>query len=373
MPGPHNPVLWPISGANPRIASGLRPERDATLRVCSWPGHLNSACLDAFAKAYKAYQCRVELTTFTSFGHAKAALARGQERFDVVLGAPTYQAGPLVERHLIQPLNHSYLPNFRNLWRELQSPYYDTYSRYTVPYTVYTTGIAWRKDLVTSDPYALANGWEFPWVANLPRRGKTAILDNLRDSISLGLLKSGATDLSTTDPFLINAAQHALLDLNKRAGLRISNNTAAELAAGRTWIHHAWSGQVAAAPARLPKGISADVLGYWFPPDGYGPVGNDTFIVPRKARNPVLAHLFINFMLAVATALTNTAKIGFMQPLRLVTPARLVSEGILPATLISTALLPTYVDHGLKELEIPGPAEKLWQQAWNAVTRASQS
>ncbi len=115
------------------------------------------------------------------------------------------------------------------------------------------------------------------------------------------------------------------------------------------------------------------MLGYWFPPDGSGPVGNDTFVVPRKARSPVLAHLFINFMLAYATALTNIAKIGFMQPLQQVTPARLVSEGILPATLISTGLLPTYVDHGLKQLEIPGPAQKLWQQAWNAVTRASQS
>jgi spermidine/putrescine transport system substrate-binding protein len=367
MPGPHNPVLWPINANNPRISSGLQPEQDATLRIYSWPGHVNRACLDKFARAYKRYRCSVELSAFTSLGHAMAVLGSRADEVDVLIGAPTYLIGGLVGRRLIQPLNHGYLPNFKNLWRELQSPYYDVYCRYTVPYAVYTTGIAWRKDLVTSDPYALANGWDFLSVAGAPE-GRTAILDSVRDSIGLGLLKTGNTDLSTTDPFLIDKAQHALIRLRKRVGLRIGNTVAADLASGRTWIHHAWSGQVAAAASQLPRSVSADVLGYWFPPDGAGPVANDTLTVPRKARNPVLAHLFIDFMLTDATALTNTARIGFMQPLRQLTPGRLVSEGVLPPTLISAGVLPTYVDHGLKLLEIPGPAQKLWQQAWNAVT-----
>jgi spermidine/putrescine-binding protein len=32
------------------------------------------------------------------------------------------------------------------VWSSLQSPWYDQESRYTVPYTVYTTGIGWRAD-----------------------------------------------------------------------------------------------------------------------------------------------------------------------------------------------------------------------------------
>ena len=46
---------------------------------------------------------------------------------------------------VLQPLNLSYIPNLRqNVWPSLASPWYDVGSRYTVPYTIYTTGIAWR-------------------------------------------------------------------------------------------------------------------------------------------------------------------------------------------------------------------------------------
>ncbi len=48
---------------------------------------------------------------------------------------------------LLQPLNLSYIPNLAaNVWPSLHSPWYDVGSRYTVPYTVYTTGIGWRAD-----------------------------------------------------------------------------------------------------------------------------------------------------------------------------------------------------------------------------------
>ena len=41
-------------------------------------------------------------------------------------------------------------------------PYYDQEWRYTVPYTIYTWGVAYRRDLVTDDS-AAEQGWEIPW------------------------------------------------------------------------------------------------------------------------------------------------------------------------------------------------------------------
>ena len=57
--------------------------------------------------------------------------------------------GQLVESKLVQPLNHSYIPNITQAWPDFTNPFYDQGWQYTVPYTIYTTGIAWRKDLVT--------------------------------------------------------------------------------------------------------------------------------------------------------------------------------------------------------------------------------
>ena len=54
--------------------------------------------------------------------------------------------------------------------------------------------------------------------------------------------------------------------------VHIDNNDYTLVPSGQIWIHHAWSGDMAAAPYYLPKGVTPDVLGYWFPQDGKGPV-----------------------------------------------------------------------------------------------------
>jgi len=364
LPEPNRPVVWPILAANKPIAGGLPPEANATFRVLAWAHRLSHNCLDAFAKAYR---CEVELTSYTSMAQALSILRRRRDQFDVFVGAPTEQIGPLVGRAQIQPLNHSYIPNIGEAWPVYTDPYYDSHWQYTVPYSVFTTGIAWRKDQVDLDPYALANGWELPWRAAI--KGKTAVLDDYRATIGLALLRDNDDQLNSTDPYLLNRARDALIDLDGLVDLRINNSTVAELATGRSFIHHAWSGQVVAAAKKLPRGVPDDVLGYWFPPDDVSPVANDTMTILRRSGNPVLSHFFLNFMLDRHNALTNIAATGFTQPLTYATPSRLVQLGILPSSLTSTAVMSTFLDRGLKELQITPAGDLLWRQAWQAARR----
>jgi spermidine/putrescine transport system substrate-binding protein len=366
LPDPRYPVIWPITAANKPIADGQLPEANATLKVFGWAGRVGHRCLHDFSRAY---QCRVELTTYTSMTQALTRVSHGRDRFDVFMGAPTHIIGILVGRSVIQPLNHGYIPNISDVWPVYTDPYYDSHWQYTVPYTAYTTGIAWRKDRIDMDPYALRNGWEFPWLAKAA--GKTAILDDYRQSIGLGLLKNFATNLNSTDPLTINNARDALLNLSGRVGLSINNNVRSQLATTRSWIHHAWSGQAVAATKRLPRGVPVEVIGYWFPPDGAGPVANDTNTVLRGASNPVLAHLFLNFMLDRHNAMRNMASTGFTMPLTYASVSRLISEGVLPPTLTSAATISTYWDHGFKELQFLPAVDMLWRQAWRAVHRDS--
>ena len=98
---------------------------------------------------------------------------------------------------LARPLNHSYIPNITQAWTQYQNPFYDQNWQYTVPYTIYTTGIAWRKDKVDENPYAMANPWAMPW--NAKYKGKVAILDDYRESLALGMMKNGNFDPNTTE------------------------------------------------------------------------------------------------------------------------------------------------------------------------------
>ena len=55
-------------------------------------------------------------------------------------------------RQLLLPLNHAYLPNLEtNIWPQLQDPFYDRGSNYTVPYLTWQDGIGWRNDKIDVD------------------------------------------------------------------------------------------------------------------------------------------------------------------------------------------------------------------------------
>ena len=358
LPRPHNPVTWQLYKDNAAIKSGLAPEQGATLRLFNWVAYINPQCLTDFGKKYN---CKVEVTTFENMDTALAKLRSGKLNFDVFFPTVDVMA-QLVYGKLIQPLNHSYIPNITQAWPVFTNPFYDGKWQYTVPYTIYTTGIAWRKDHVDENPYAMANPWAMPWQAKY--KDKVAILDDARESISLGLMKNGIFDLNTTDPNQIAAAGQALENLAHLTNVHIDNNDYTEIPSGQIWIHHAWSGDIATAPSYMPKGVPVDVVGYWFPPDGKGPVGNDTITVLKGAPNPVLAHLFLNYMLDQSNVLTNISFNGYMQPINGITPQRLVSEQLLPPSLMSTAVLPSYFTRGVMQLQIPVTANALWEQAW---------
>jgi len=358
LPRPNRPVTWPIFKDNQPIKSGLAPEQGATLRIFNWVAYLNPQIMKDFGKKYN---CKVELTTFNNMDEAMAKLRTGQLNFDIFFPTVDFMA-QLVDGKLIQPVNHSYIPNITQAWPEFTNPFYDGRWKYTVPYTIYTTGIAWRKDHVPENPYTMANPWAMPWQAKY--KGKVAILDDSRESISLGLMKNGIYNLNTTSPAQITAAGKSLQDLAHLTNVHIDNNDYTEIPSGQIWIHHAWSGDIATAASYMPKGVPVEVVGYWFPTDGRGPVGNDTITVLRSAPNPVLAHHFLNYMLDLPNVLTNISFNGYMQPLTAVTPQRLVAEKLLPPSLMSTVVLPSYFRRGVAELQLPVAALNLWEQAW---------
>jgi spermidine/putrescine transport system substrate-binding protein len=358
LPRPRRPVTWPLYADNKPPKSGLQPEQNATLHIFNWVAYINEQVVKDFCKKYN---CKYQITTFGNMDEAMAKLRSGQVNFDVFF--PTIDVlGELVYGKMIQPINHSYVPNIHQAWPDFIDPFYDGRWQYTVPYTIYTTGIAWRKDHVPENPYTMANPWAMPW--NGKYKNKVAILDDAREAISLGLMKNGIFDLNTTSPGQIAAAGQQLVDLAHLTNVHIDINDYTEVPGGQIWIHHAWSGDMATSASYMQKGVNVDVVGYWFPPDGKGPVGNDLIVVLRNAQNPVLAHLFQNYLLDFHNAVNNYSYTGYMQPVTGITPQFLVSEKLLPPTLMSTTVLPSYFRRGVMELQIPVAANAVWEQSW---------
>ncbi len=359
LPRPDSPVKWPLYADNKAIADGLAPERGATLQLYNWVAYVNESVVKDFCRKYK---CNYQITTFNTIEEALAKLASGQLKFDVFF--PTIPVvGQLVSAKLIRPLNHTYIPNMANVWPDYQNPFYDQAWQYTTPYSIYTTGMAWRKDKVNLSP-----SYNMPW-QGAKYKGKVAVLDDYREGLGLALLHAGSTNLNETSTAKIRAAGKALQQLSSLTGVRIDNNDYTDIPTGKTWIHQAWSGDMALSNEYLPKGQSVDTIGYWFPANRQGPVANDLMVNLTSGQNPVLAHKFIDYMLDVNNALENYSYVGYMQPLSAVTPAKLIAEKLLVPQLASTVVLPDYFRHGLFELELPGSAQSVWESTWSTFSK----
>jgi spermidine/putrescine transport system substrate-binding protein len=356
---PDHPVTWPLFADNPAIASGLQPEKNATLKIYNWEDYLWPRLAKAFGKEH---DCKVEISTFGGVDEALAKIRTGQVDFDVYFPDPSL-IGKLISAKLIRPLNLDYIPNLSNVWPNLQSPFYDVGSRYTVPYVIYTTGVAWRNDKVPDDIPGMANPYEIMWDSRY--KGKIHIFDDYRESIGMALLKNGITDVNTEDPAKIQTAKKDLLRTIDLVNVKLDIQDWTDLPEGISWIHQAWSGDMVSAQYYLPKGVPLDVLSYWSPPDGKGAIGQDNITVLKDGKNPVLAHMFINYLLDSKHAFDNFYNLtGYQPPMNDIDTTRLVTEGVIPETLATTVVHPDSFENGYWYLELSPGGDALWHSAY---------
>jgi spermidine/putrescine transport system substrate-binding protein len=316
----------------------------------------------------KKYGVGVQISTFTTIDEAVAKIASGEVQFDVFVPELVFLERLAVGK-VLQPLNLSYIPNLKaNVWPSLANPWYDVGSHYTVPYTVYTTGIGWRADKLPGfDPSKLSHPWSALWVEGPKISGKVGLLDDQHEGLTMGLLHNGVTDVNTADPKAITAAQDALTQLVSSANLKFDTNEYQHLADGSLWLHQAWSGDMASTPAYAAKGTPATAFAYWWPTDGRGPIDNDTMAVLRGAKNPVLAHLFLNHVLNTEQAFKNFTFTYYQQPINAMTPEALVKQNLVVSNLRNTIIRESQFKNGLVQGPLSQAGEVLWENAWAAV------
>jgi spermidine/putrescine transport system substrate-binding protein len=361
---PNVPVSLPIYKDNKPIASGLKPEK-GPLQFYNWQEYISPKVVKSFEKKYGV---QVQISTFTSLDEAIAKIQSGAVQYDVFC-PETPDLEQLVVGKILRPLNLDYIPNLEaNVWPALVNPWYDYGSQYTVPYTIYTTGIGWRADKLPGfNPAALTNPWNALWSEGPKIKGKVGVLDDQHEGIAIGLLRNGVMDVNSEDPQQVTDAQKAIIELVNAADLKFDTNEYQHLADGSLWLHQAWSGDMAAVPYYAPKGTPASAFRYWWPSDGRGPIDNDTMAVLNGAKNPVLGHLFLNHVLDVDQAFSNFSFNLYQQPLTAMTPAAVVRRQLLAPNLANTLIHEKQFKRGLVQGPLSADGEIIWENAWAAV------
>ena len=345
------------------IASGMKPETGGTFNIFNYPAYIDPAVLKAFGKKYGV---TVKVTPFDDITTGVTKLESGTVSPDVTEMTPD-QLPRVVAGKLVKPLNLDYIPNLKNVWSGFQSPYYDVGSRYGVPYTVYTTGIAYRTDHVKEDVANLKpNGWDIFWHAQ-KYAGKTALLSEVRETIAMALLHRGITDINTEDPKLVNQAVKDLQELYNICSVKVGDLQYQTVPENKAWLNQAWSGDMMAAYFYyLPNKKTGKLLRFWNPGYGTGPIGNDMWCVCSTTQKPVLAHLFLNYMLDNGVGYNNFVNFnGYQPPLNEIEPTSLISKRVIPENLRSCVL--TESDFGPKALTegaLTTAGQSLWQDGY---------
>jgi spermidine/putrescine transport system substrate-binding protein len=359
---PDNPVT--LAMTRDPIATDT-PLEAGPLRVYNWDAYMYKKVLKAFEDEFDV---SIEVTTFNNMEEGIQKLVAGQVQADVFFPTTDYVAR-LAERDMLQPLNHELIPNLEaNYWPTFSDPgpWYDREWRYTVPYVIYTTGVSYRRDRIP-DSDADAAGYDLFFDPRV--RDAVSYYDSYRDALGMMLLRNGHTDANTDDAAAIEQAKDDILQMINENGARLTiNGTYARLPEGEFTVSQAWSGDIVGAKWYLPRDTGEDVLGYWYPADNRGLIGNDTITIPSAAESPRLAHEFLNFFLDEHWSFVNFSQWnGYQPPLNSIVPERLVDEGVVPESLSRAVLGEENFTMGYIQGELSADADALWLDAWSEI------
>jgi spermidine/putrescine transport system substrate-binding protein len=217
--------------------------------------------------------------------------------YDVTYPASTWLPS-FIEQGVVQKLDHSLIPNLKNLMSDWQDPEYDPGNQYSVPYCWWTTGFAWDPDKISAD----LTSWDSLW--DTAYTGRLSMLDDMRECFAAGAFRLGL-DPNTTDEGELDQIL-AELEAQKPIVKRYTTDHITDYVNGVVDIAHCWSGDY----IQMNYDRKAN---YVIP--GPGSIrGNDTFVVLSGAPHPIAAHLWIDFNLDAEISAGNTNYIGYMGP-----------------------------------------------------------
>ena len=347
------------------IESGLEPETGGTFTVFNYPDYLYKKHLREFGEMYGV---EVQYTAFQNISSGIQRLASGAVEPDVMEMTPDNLTRAVAGK-LIKPLNLDYIPNLaKNVWPELVSPFYDVDSHYTVPYTVYATGVAWRTDHVTEDIAGMPQPWDIFWQAG-DYAGKVGLLTEERETIGMALLRKDILDINTEDPAQVDQAVADLKELYDICNIKVTDTQYQAIPEGTLWLHQAWSGDMIAGYIYyLPRDTPATALGFWRDEKGKYPVQNDCWSICATTKKPVLSHLWLNYIIDNGIAHSNFVNFnGYQPPINEINPESLVEEGVVPEHLAASSVL-VNEDLGPDSLQygtLTARGQQLWQDGYS--------
>ena len=261
--------------------SPIYASEEKVVNVYNWADAISEPLLRKFEEETGI---KVNYSTYNSNEvlYAKIKLSP-KSGYDVIVPS-TYFIDRMRKQKMLQKIDKSKLPNFKNIYPTLLNKPYDPKNEYSVPYFWNITGI------LINTRYHKPNSvsaWADLWKPEY--KNQLLILDDTREVFSMALLQLGYS-VNTTNPEHIRAAFESLKKILPNIKLfnvaaQKSNYIDEDIMLGM-----GWNGDAYIAHRENPN------VQFIFPKEGFV-ISLDSMAIPKNAPHVDNAHKFIDFIL----------------------------------------------------------------------------
>ncbi len=325
---------------------------DKELRIFTWSEYMDEEKFSTDFEAATGIKVLIDLYESNEDMLAKLQ-AGGVSQYDIII--PSSYVLPIIfGLNLIQPLNHTKIPNLGNLMSRFKTMDMDKGNKYTVPWQWGTIGIMYNRKKVSDEA---ANSWSIVYdPAKQP--GSFWLMDDIRSSMNQALLYLGYP-MNSTKPEQIKQASELLIKTKNSKGclgFKTGVGGKNDVVAGTADVAVVFNGDALRDVRENP-----DKFGFVVPKEG-GEFWVDVMAIPAKAPHPDAAHKWINWILEpkIGAELSNYNSYATPNEAALpyITPSDRANPQIYPTPEMNAKL------HAITDI---GAAMRLYDEAWTRI------
>jgi spermidine/putrescine transport system substrate-binding protein len=266
------------------------------LKIYTWADYFKPELLQRFEKEHG---CRIIIDTFESNESMYAKIKAGASGYDL-LTPSSYFVKIMNNQGYLMPLDHSQLPNLKNVDADYLKIAMDPQMQHSVPYMLTNTGIAYLKSKVQN----FSPSWTMFNQAAL--KGRMTMLNDMRETIGAAL-KSLGYSLNTRNDKALEAARDAVIAWKRNLAKFESEQYKGGIASGEFLLVHGFSGDILQVQKENPD------IQFVIPTEGTS-ISCDDLVILKAAKEAKLAHEFINFIHDPEVAAENTNFLSYVCP-----------------------------------------------------------
>ncbi len=275
------------------------PYAGQTLHIYNWGEYTGENVLPAFEEATGA---TVIMENFDSNEQMYIKVANG-ESYDLLVPSD-YMIQRLMGEDLLQKLDKSKITCMDLISDNVKELPYDPNNEYSVPYFWGSVGIVYDKTKVDIEDLEKEG---FNIFLNEKYKGDIYLYDSERDSFMMALKALGYS-MNTNDEAELNEAYAWLEKCAQTMDAEIVTDEIIDnMAQGRKALGLIYSGD---ATYVISENENMD----FFVPETGSNLWSDAMVIPKNAKNPELAHEFINFVTQYDSAYDNSSYVGYTSP-----------------------------------------------------------